>query len=158
MNGICTTIARRPAGPGDEGLLRQLFTASRPDLAALPVEFRIGLVDMQFRAQRSHYATTYPNARCEIVLVGSTAVGQLILDENADSVRIVDVSVLPKHRGRGIASAVLRSVMAERDGRPVCLSVWSGNTAARRLYGSLGFVRTDFSHPSTVGYVEMRTR
>jgi ribosomal protein S18 acetylase RimI-like enzyme len=143
---------------GDEDLLRELFADSRPDLAALPPDLRAGLIDMQFRAQRAQYSSSYPGARCEVIVADGIPVGQLILDESTDSVRVVDVSVHRAHRGRGIASAVLHDVIAgaARSGRGVCLSVWSGNTQARRLYGRLGFVRTDHSHPSAAGYVQMQ--
>lgn len=152
-----TTVARRPVAPDDEDFLRELFADSRPDLAALPPDLRAGLVDMQFRAQRVQYTASYPNARYEIIVADSIPVGQLVLDESVDAVRIVDVGVHRAHRGCGIASAVLHDVIAhaERSGHPVRLSVWSTNTQARRLYGQLGFVRTDNSHPSAVGYVEM---
>jgi ribosomal protein S18 acetylase RimI-like enzyme len=158
MSSATTTVARRPASAKDEDLLRELFADARPDLAALPPELRAGLVDMQFRAQRAQYSSSYPNARYEIIVVGGTPIGQLILDEGADSVRVVDVSVHCAYRGRGVGSAVLHDVIADatRSGRGVCLSVWSGNVRARRLYGRLGFVRTDHSHPSAVGYVQMR--
>jgi ribosomal protein S18 acetylase RimI-like enzyme len=158
MSGVCTRVTRRPPCPGDEVLLQELFADSRPDLTALPTEFRAGLTDMQFRAQRSQYATSYPNARYEVLVADDTPVGQLILADGVDSVRVVDVSVHPSHRGRGIASAVLHEVIecAQRAGRSVHLSVWSGNADAHRLYERLGFVRTDHSHPATVGYVEMQ--
>jgi ribosomal protein S18 acetylase RimI-like enzyme len=131
MSAACSTVVRRPAGPAHDGL---------------------------FRAQRREYSINFPNARYEVICVGSAVVGQVIVDECPDSVRIVDVIVHPTHRGRGIGAAVLQDVIAEAEltDRPVCLSVWSGNTGARRLYGRLGFVRTDHSHPSTVGYLQMQ--
>jgi ribosomal protein S18 acetylase RimI-like enzyme len=158
MSSATTAVARRPVAPDDENFLRELFTDSRPDLVTLPADLRGALIDMQFRAQRAQYTASYPNARYEIIVANDTPVGQLVLDEGVDEVRIVDVSVHRAQRGRGIASAVLHDVIAraERSGHPVCLSVWSTNTDARRLYGRLGFVRTDHSHPSAVGYVQMQ--
>jgi ribosomal protein S18 acetylase RimI-like enzyme len=158
MSSATTTVARRPVAPHDENFLRELFADSRPDLAVLPPDLRGALIDMQFRAQRAQYTASYPSARYEIIVADGNPLGQLVLDEGVESVRIVDVSVHRAHRGRGIASAVLHDVIAraERSGHRVCLSVWSTNTQARRLYGRLGFVRTDNSHPSAVGYVEMQ--
>jgi len=47
--------------------------------------------------------------------------------------------VHPHHRRRGIASALIRSVVARLDG-VATLNVATGNTAARQLYERLGFV------------------
>jgi ribosomal protein S18 acetylase RimI-like enzyme len=149
------TVERRSAVAGDVDLLRALFVGARPELALLPPEIRADMLDLQFRAQRSQYAASYPDARQEVVVADGAAVGQLLLDDSSEVVRVVDVSVEPAHRGIGIGSAVLRHVVAEAhaSGRAVRLSVWSENAAAQRLYASLGF-ETVVPRPGP-GHVEM---
>jgi ribosomal protein S18 acetylase RimI-like enzyme len=55
---------------------------------------------------------------------------------------IVDVALLPAHRGRGIGTALLTPILdeAERTGRAVSIHVARENPA-RRLYDRLGFVQ-----------------
>jgi ribosomal protein S18 acetylase RimI-like enzyme len=154
----CDTLLRRPAGSADESLLRGLFADSRPDLALLAPEVREVLLDLQFRAQRSQYAVSFPDARHDILLADGVEVGRLLVEDTSDAVRIVDVTVGSAHRGRGIGSAALREVIqeAERARLPVRLSVWSENRGARRLYESLGFEGVENPGSLTVGYLEMQ--
>jgi ribosomal protein S18 acetylase RimI-like enzyme len=57
-------------------------------------------------------------------------------------VNIHDVSVLPGHRGRGIARALFAAVEDEARGRGACkvtLEVLTGNQRAKDIYASLGY-------------------
>jgi ribosomal protein S18 acetylase RimI-like enzyme len=147
-------VTRRIAQLGDEAFTFDLFISTRDELAVLAAEVRKPLLDMQYRAQRQQFATDFPGAEYEILIVDGENVGELIVDRGADGVRIVDVTVDRSHRGRGIASAVLTDVIdsAARVGLPVSLSVWSTNVGARRLYQRLGFVAVSDGY----GYLEMR--
>ncbi|MDF1535235.1 MAG: ribosomal protein S18-alanine N-acetyltransferase [bacterium] len=60
----------------------------------------------------------------------------------ADEIHITDVAVHPDMRGRGVARVLLEHVLEEvrsHGGRWCQLEVRVGNTAARGLYGKLGF-------------------
>lgn len=60
----------------------------------------------------------------------------------APLVNIHDVSVIPSHRGRGVARALFAAVEDEarrRGAVKVTLEVLSGNTRAKELYASLGY-------------------
>ena len=67
-------------------------------------------------------------------------VGRLYVDRWPREVRIVDISLLPEHRGRGLGGALLAAVFAEADaaGKPVSIHVERFNPALR-LYTRLGF-------------------
>jgi len=60
---------------------------------------------------------------------------------------VISIAVLPEHRRKGIATALLKealSRMAERYGASECyLEVRVSNTPAIRLYEKLGFKKTD---------------
>jgi ribosomal protein S18 acetylase RimI-like enzyme len=151
------TVTRRLARPDDAALLRKLYAESRPDLALLPPQTREVLLDMQFRAQQRQYSASYPQARREIIVADGTDVGQLVVDHGVDAVRIVDITVQHGRRSRGVGSTVLREIITQAclARHPVRLTVWSGNTAAQRLYARLGFVRCDNTPADAVGYVQM---
>jgi GNAT superfamily N-acetyltransferase len=148
------TITRRPAEPRDADFLRELFAESRPDFDLLPLDLRSSIVDLQVRAQRSHYAAAYPAANEDILVADGVDVGRLMINRGDESVRIIDITVRSSCRGQGIASRILREVVetAEQAGVPVGLSVWSSNTTARRVYERLGFTVVG----DAGGYLEMQ--
>jgi ribosomal protein S18 acetylase RimI-like enzyme len=104
---------------------------------------------MQFAAQAASYRADFPGASHAIVLRGDRPVGTLIVNHTAEEIRLVDVALLPEHRGAGLGTAVIRHLQAEARGRgrPLRLQVLKTNPAAR-LYARLGFI--------TIGSDEMR--
>ncbi len=86
-------------------------------------------------------------------MAGGQTAGRLWLDESENSVRVIDLALLPEQQGRGIGTHVLRSVIrrAGEAGRPVCLTVARTNERAFGLYRRLGFVVS----ASDEVYVEM---
>jgi len=81
---------------------------------------------MQFAAQTASYRAAFPGAAYAIVLRDGQPVGTLIVNHAAEDIRLVDISLLPEHRGSG---------------RPLRLQVLKTNPAAR-LYARLGFITT----------------
>lgn len=96
---------------------------------------------MQFDAQRRHYANVFPRAEHSIVLVDGRPAGRFYLDRGRDEIRIVDLSLLPEFRGRGVGGRLLDEVLdeARRTGLPVRLHVEHFNRA-QRLYERRGFL------------------
>lgn len=133
---MTTTLApaTRPATGTDEEFLRALFVSSRPfdasGLAAVP-----GLLEMQYAARERSYASAYPSTRDEIVLVDDEPVGRLLTASTATGQHVVDVALVPQHRGHGLGTALLSRLLDEG---PVTLEVDVTNPA-RRLYERLGF-------------------
>lgn len=65
-----------------------------------------------------------------------------ISDETDSSEFYIDtLAVLPEHRGKGVASALLRAAIdrARKTGKPAGLLVDKDNSRARRLYEKIGF-------------------
>jgi ribosomal protein S18 acetylase RimI-like enzyme len=93
-----------------------------------------------FRLQDIHYRRHYAGARFQVVLVGGVRAGRLYVHVGAKEVRIMDITLLPEFRRRGIGAALLGSVMAEADasGLPLSLNVETNNPA-RDWYRRLGF-------------------
>jgi ribosomal protein S18 acetylase RimI-like enzyme len=67
--------------------------------------------------------------------------GRLYVARWPAEIRIMDIALLPEHRGRGIGSALLADLMAEatRASKPLTIHVERFNRAVR-LYERLGFV------------------
>ena len=134
--------ALRPAGPGDEALLLALFRSARPELELLPLppEHVEAMIGLQLEAQRSGYRASYPEAIDWVIEQEDRPVGRLLVDAGPP-LTVVDLAVLPEHRGVGAATGALRLVLADADARgvPARLRVRGGNPA-QRLYERLGFV------------------
>ena len=136
-----TLVARRPVGKRDEPLLRELFESTRDELELLPADVRYVLIDMQFRAQRRHYAASYPSADHDVLVVDGAEVGRIVVDDSGPVLRIIDITVRRGYRGKHIATTVLTDLIAEAEQaeRPTEVVVWTGNGAARRTCETLGF-------------------
>ena len=94
----------------------------------------------QFDAQDSHYRRHYPDASFQVIEVDGEPAGRLYLDRRDDEMRIIDIALLPRFRGRGIGAALLRELIDEAAaaGRRVSIHVERENRA-RTLYERLGF-------------------
>jgi len=109
----------------------------------LPQPQRESLLRFQYQAQSRDYAARFPHSEHFIVESCGQAAGSLLLNREANDLRVVDIAVVPELQRRGIASAVLKSLIAEAEaaGIPLRLSVWHSNPALG-LYQRLGFCET----------------
>jgi ribosomal protein S18 acetylase RimI-like enzyme len=94
----------------------------------------------QFDAQDAHYKEHYRDTSYDVIVVAGEPAGRLYVARWKDEIRIVDISLLPAHRGRGVGTALLRELMADADaaGKPLSIHV-EVNNPARSLYDRLGF-------------------
>jgi len=139
-------IALRPVAPGDEPFLQRVFAGTRQEEMArlpLPAEQKAEFLRMQFAAQSRHFERSHPQAAYLLILLDAVPAGRLYLDRAPGEIRVLDIALLPEHRGAGIGTAVLQDVLREAEGAGcrVTLQVARSNRA-RRLYERLGFVTT----------------
>lgn len=80
--------------------------------------------------------------------VDQEPIGRWYVDISSAAVRLVDVSLLRAHRGRGIGTELLERLKADASVRrlPVRLNVFDGNPAYR-LYRRLGFTEHAIDGP-----------
>ncbi|HEV7206884.1 MAG TPA: GNAT family N-acetyltransferase [Jatrophihabitans sp.] len=135
-------IERRFAGAADSRLVRQMLADTRDDLLLMPSDVRDTVVEMQVHAERCLIAAEYPGATHEILVADGTDVGRLVVDVAGPEVRVIDLTISRGHRRHGLATAVLRDVLADAGRRPVTITVKSTNTAGRALLRGLGFAET----------------
>jgi ribosomal protein S18 acetylase RimI-like enzyme len=139
---VCPAPTLRPVTPEDDAFLFELYASTRPDIAAsgLAVPQLDMLLRVQWRAQRHGYQTRFPHGQHQLVLVEGHRAGRLWVAREPHELRVVDVSLLPAHRGTGLGTWLLRALQAEAAGAgtPLRLSVARDNQA-RRLYARLGF-------------------
>ena len=99
---------------------------------------------MQFAAQDRYYHDQMPDATYEVVLIEGEPAGRLYVDRRADEIHVVDIALLPEHRGRGLGTRIMCDVLAEADaaGKRVTIYVERFNRALS-LYERLGFAHVD---------------
>lgn len=73
----------------------------------------------QFAAQDLHYQRAFPNAIRRIIQIDGRDIGRLYVDRKNDCLRIIELSLIPDARGRGIGTDLLRSLMNEAHGGKV---------------------------------------
>ena len=102
------------------------------------------LLEMQFRAQRAHYANAYPERDDWIVVADGQDVGNWLVAELPSELRLIDVTLVNHERGKGIGTHLLKSLVeqADRSSKPVVLHVEMRNPA-QNLYRRFGFVEED---------------
>jgi ribosomal protein S18 acetylase RimI-like enzyme len=141
-------VSLRPVAGSDEELLLRIFAESHCagfELLGLAPPALDGLVRMQFQARQSQYRA-YPGATEYLIWLDTEAeripAGSCSLSDNPGQLRVLDIAVLAMHRRQGIARSVLLELcaLASAAGKPVGLSVWHDNAAARRLYRAVGFM------------------
>ena len=150
-NGSNSTqrLGFRPVSlPQDEAFLKRLYGSTRDDLAQIPLPDlqKETLIEMQYEAQRRQYLIDFPEARHDILLLNNEPAGRLMVNEESDSHRIIDLAILPEHRGMGVGESVIRAEQerACRAQKPLRLQVLVTNRAAR-LYERTGFKIIDSS-------------
>ena len=127
----------------DAEFLLSVYASTRAEeLAVVPWEAaeREAFLRMQFEAQDRYYREQRPAAAFDVILVGGAPAGRLYVDRSAGEIRIVDIALLPEHRGMGVGTLLIGRVLDEgrQTGRPVTIHVERGNPA-RALYERLGF-------------------
>jgi len=141
-----TTTARlalRPAGPGDAELLYRIYASTREDeLAVVPWDAaqKEAFLRMQFAAQDRYYHATFPDASYDLILSAEQVLGRLYVDRGETAWNVIDLALLPEHRGQGIGTQLLTQVLADAGvaAKPVQMHVERFNPA-QRLYDRLGF-------------------
>ena len=137
---VALRAAKRSA---DADFLRAVYASTRAqELAVVPWTDaeRDAFLRMQFDAQDRYWREQNPDATYDVILVDGQAGGRLYVDRRSDEVRIIDITLLPEQRGRGVGTLLIGRVREEASatGRSVTIHVERMNRA-RGLYERLGF-------------------
>lgn len=134
----------RPQTESDREFLAALYASTRADeLAVLPwtPQQKAEFLHSQFEAQNYHYALHYGDADFLVLERGGERIGRLYLHRAGDDLCVIDIALLPEHRGAGLGTALMHEVLAIAvdENRSVSLHVEIDNPV-QRLYAKLGFV------------------
>ncbi|MCY1271208.1 hypothetical protein D9M68_247700 [compost metagenome] len=147
-------LSVRVASAADEPWMRQLFAQLRgldpAMIAACPA-----LLEQQWLLQQRVFASHYPEARTQLVLLDDSPIGLLTLHEDASTIRLLEIGLEARYRGCGHGEWLLGDLTrrADRQRKALELAVMAHNPAIR-LYQRLGF-RT---LPGSEGEVQLQMR
>ena len=140
-------ITCRSCADADLPFLRHLYGTTRDDeMQRVPwsEEQKRQFLDLQFRAQKQHYEAYYPECAFLVIELEGQAIGRLYVDRGVEDIQIIDIALLPGHRGRGIGRMLMEEILDEgrSTGKRVTIYVEHDNPA-RHLYDRLGFQHMD---------------
>ena len=140
-------ISLRPITPEDEPFLAALYASTRAQELALTNwsdEQKAMFCRMQFNAQTTDYRRNYPDASFDIIERDGAAAGRLLVLRTDEKIHVIDIALLPEHRGAGIGTRLLKELQAEARaaGTKLTIHVEQFNPA-RRLYERLGFQQVE---------------
>lgn len=138
-----TSISLRPITPEDDSFLAGLYASTRAGELAVTgwsAEDKALFCRRQFDAQTAHYRENYPGASLQVIERSGEPVGRLYVARWESEIRIMDIALLPEHRGAGIGTKLLRQLQEEARsaGKSLTIHVERFNPALR-LYERLGF-------------------
>ena len=147
MSDLGVALTLRPATDRDREFLLAVYSSTRlEELAVVPWtdEQLAAFLRMQFNAQDTEYHRLNPDARFDVVEVGGRRAGRLYVDRRPDTIRILDIALLPRFRGQGLGERLIRPLLEEAaaSGRTVSIHVEVTNRA-EHLYRRLGFVMVE---------------
>jgi ribosomal protein S18 acetylase RimI-like enzyme len=139
-------LALRPVEAGDQAFLFRLYASTRADeLAPLGWDQTTtqAFLRTQFDLQDRAYHQAYPDGSFALVLIDGDPGGRLYVQRSRACIHVIDISLLPEYRGRGIGTALLRELLGEgrRSGTPVTIDALRTGRAVS-LYQRLGFTIT----------------
>ncbi len=139
-------LSLRPIKEGDNSVLCKIYGSTREkELSRINYWSdyqKQSFIEQQFLAQHEYYQKNYVGASFFIIQKKEEVIGRLYIQENykGQSIRIIDISLLPKWRNLRIGSGILKDIMESADELklPVSIHVESFNPA-KKLYEKLGF-------------------
>jgi ribosomal protein S18 acetylase RimI-like enzyme len=136
-------ITLKPEQPDDDAFLFELYSATRAaEMALTPWndEQRRAFLRQQYELRRFHYLRYHSGAEYLLIRRDGHPIGRIAIHRREDEIRIMDIALVPEHRGSGIGSQLIHELLTEASAQntAVTLHVERHNRAAA-LYQRLGF-------------------
>jgi len=137
-------IHLRPQEEKDNLFIETVYRSTREEELKLTnwnEEQKNAFIIMQSMAQLSDYKIKFPGAAFRVVMYGKQDAGRFYTWENEHEIRLIDISLLPSFRGKGIGSSLLGALIkrANASRKTISLHVDPVNPALH-LYLRMGFI------------------
>jgi len=146
-NRLPNGVRFRPISDNDLPFLKQLYASTRQqemDLVDWTSAQKDQFLTMQFEAQHSFYIEQFAAAEFLVVEKDAEPIGRVYIDRRDTEIRLIDIALLPGHRGMGLGTKLLEELLIEARScdLPVTIHVEKYNPAMK-LYMRLGFTRIE---------------
>jgi ribosomal protein S18 acetylase RimI-like enzyme len=140
-------ITYTPLSDDNLNIALSAFGSTRElELSVVPwtAEQKMAFIKMQFQAQQADYQRRFPNAEHTIIELDGQATGRLYLVRLPDSIRILDITILPAYRNAGIGTRIIKDLMEEARGANCVVRIYVENyNPSLGLFERLGFVKVE---------------
>lgn len=129
---------------GDESFIEKVYRSTREEelkLTNWPEEQKRAFIMMQSMAQEAEYRSKFSNASFQVIMFRQKPAGRFYTWEGENEIRLIDITLLPEFRGKGIGGSLLKQLisLSEKSGKKISLHVDPANPAIE-LYYRTGFV------------------
>jgi ribosomal protein S18 acetylase RimI-like enzyme len=137
-------ITLRPVEEKDDSFIETVYRSTREEELNFTNwdEYQKQVfIKMQSMAQLAEYKTKYPGAAFRVIIFKKKDAGRFYTWENENEIRLIDITILPQFRGKGIGTFLLEELIKKSDTvqKKISLHVDPANPALQ-LYRRLGFI------------------
>jgi len=116
----------------DHPFLLSLYGSTREEELSqaenLTPDQKAAFVQMQFLAQNNYLQEKYPNASCELLLDDAVPIGRRYLDRQEEVIHVIDLSLTPERRGRGLGTVLMNEVLQEAREKKLVVTLYLQKT------------------------------
>ena len=137
-------IKLRPAEEKDNSFIETVYRSTREEELSLTrwtEQQKWAFIKMQSMAQLAEYKTKFPGAAFQVIIYKKQDAGRFYTWENENEIRLIDITLLPPFRGKGIGSFLLGELIkkSNKAQKKISLHVDPVNPALK-LYQCSGFI------------------
>ena len=109
-------IEFRPVVDADADFILSVYASTRAqEMSIVPwsEEQKQAFLKSQLLAQQGHYTSFFPNAQHSIITANDEPIGRIYADRCEKEIYILDITILPTHRNRGIGKNIIKDIIDE---------------------------------------------
>jgi len=137
-------IELRTVKEKDDSFIEAVYRSTREDelkITNWPEQQKMAFIIMQSMAQLAEYKTKFPDAAYQVIIFNKQDAGRFYTLENDTEIRLIDITLLPRFRGKGIGTFLLEELIqkSKKVQKKISLHV-DPVSPALHLYQRLGFI------------------
>ncbi|MGH2553134.1 MAG: GNAT family N-acetyltransferase [Chitinophagaceae bacterium] len=137
-------IELRPVEEKDQAFMEKVYRSTREkelEITGWTELQKQAFVFMQYSAQLSEYKEKFPGAAFQLIVYKKKPAGRFYTWQGDNEIRLIDITLLPQFRGRGIGTFLLQDLInqSNRILKKISLHVEPSNPALK-LYQQMGFI------------------
>ena len=137
-------IQLRPVEEKDTAFIEAVYRTTREvelNLTNWSEHQKNAFISMQSTAQLTEYKTKFPGATFQVIIYNKKNAGRFYTGENETEIRLLDITLLPEFRGKGIGKYLLQQLIerSNKTQKKLSLHVEPSNPILK-LYQRVGFI------------------